>query len=196
MSEPHEAIVAAYKVFGLEGDEDFSVVRSRFRALIKDVHPDTAQDNDPKTIAKLQRMLKAYEVLQRFAPRTHEIVITPEEARKGGIRTIKIADREAMIRVPVAVKNGTVVVPIGDPLWRVKILVQDVMVNADLNKQGNAEKERLAAMKKRFEETAVRDAQADADGNAGLLRAFCERFVKASPAARFAKWVRGGDKAA
>ncbi|WP_306016032.1 J domain-containing protein [Oceanicaulis sp. MMSF_3324] len=196
MSEPHEAIVKAYKVFGLEGDEDFSVVRDRFRELIKDVHPDTSQDNDPKTVAKLQRMLKAYEVLRRFAPRRHDITITPEEARKGGIRTIKIHDREAMIRIPVAVKNGTVVVPIGDPLWRVHIKVQDVMVNADLNQQGEAELKRLAEMKKKFEDTKANEAEEDADAHTNLLKAFCDRFVKASPAARFAKWVRGGSNAA
>lgn len=196
MSEPHEAIVKAYKVFGLEGDEDFSVVRDRFRTVIKDVHPDTAESNDAKTVAKLQRMLKAYEVLRRFAPRRHDITITPEEARKGGIRTIKIQDREAMIRVPVAVKNGTVVVPIGDPLWRVHIKVQDIMVNADLNVQGEAELQRLAAMKKKFDDTKVSDAEEDAEAHTNLLKAFCDRFVKASPAARFAKWVRGGSNAA
>jgi hypothetical protein len=196
MSEPHEAIVKAYKVFGLEGDEDFSVVRDRFRSVIKDVHPDTAASDDAKTVAKLQRMLKAYEVLRRFAPRRHDITITPEEARKGGIRTIKIHDREAMIRVPVAVKNGTVVVPIGDPLWRVHIKVQDVMVDADLNQQGEAELKRLAEMKKKFEDTKVSEATEDAEAHTNLLKAFCERFVKASPAARFAKWVRGGSNAA
>ena len=193
MSEPHEAILAAYKVFGLEGDEDFATVRTRFRTVIKELHPDTAKNNDPKAVAKLQRMLKAYEVLRRFAPRMQELVITPEEARKGGIRTIKIEDREAMIRVPVAVKNATVVVPIGDPLWRVKILVQDKMVNADLNVQGEAELQRLAKMKEDFEKTAVRK---ETEETAGLLRTFCDRFVKASPAARFAKWVRGDKGAA
>lgn len=192
MSEANEAIVAAYKVFGLNGDEDFALVRRRFRELIKDVHPDTAEENNPQTVARLQRMLKAYEVLKRFAPRAKELVITPEEARKGGIRTIKIEDRDAMIRVPVAVKNGTVVVPIGDPLWRIKILVQDVMVDADLNQVGQAEIDRLAKMKKQFADTAVEEAEADADAHTNLLKAFCDRFVKASPAARFAKWVRGG----
>jgi len=34
MSVNPEAILAAYKAFGLSGDEDFSEVRARFRALV------------------------------------------------------------------------------------------------------------------------------------------------------------------
>jgi len=70
------------------------------------------------------------------------------------------------------------------------------MVDADLNQQGEAELKRLAAMKKKFEDTKVSEAEEDADAHTNLLKAFCERFVKASPAARFAKWVRGGSNAA
>ena len=89
MTDPTQAIQAAYKAFGLRGDEDFSEVRARFRRLIKSVHPDTAGD-DPKLVGKLQRLLKAYEVLRLHAPRRQDLVITPEESKKGGIRTIKI----------------------------------------------------------------------------------------------------------
>ena len=69
-------------------------------------------------------------------------------------------------------------------------------MDADLNQQGEAELKRLAAMKKKFEDTKVSEAEEDADAHTNLLKAFCERFVKASPAARFAKWVRGGSNAA
>ncbi|MGY6626903.1 MAG: DnaJ domain-containing protein [Oceanicaulis sp.] len=187
MSDKPEALLAAYRVFGLDGDEDFGEVRARFRALVKTVHPDVTATT-PQTIAKLQRMLKAYEVLQIHAPRRHDLEITPEEARKGGIRTIKIEDRETMVRVPVAVKTGTVVIPIGDPLWRVHIHVRDVMVNPDLSVSETERQGRLARAKA-FAETAARE---EAEETAGVLRTFYDKFVRASPAARLARWARKG----
>ena len=187
MSAKPEAILAAYKAFGLQGDEDFGEVRARFRALIKQVHPDTAGD-DPKLAAKLQRLLKAYEVLRIYAPRRHDLEITPEEARKGGLRTIKIEDRDAMVRIPVAVRTGSVLTPIGDPNWRVYINVRDRMVDADLS-AGQAEKQRREQAAKDFAEQAAR---AEADDTAGVLRAFYDAFVKKSPAARLVSWAKRG----
>ena len=187
MSAKPEAILAAYKAFGLQGDEDFGEVRARFRALIKQVHPDTAGD-DPKLAAKLQRLLKAYEVLRIYAPRRHDLEITPEEARKGGLRTIKIEDRDAMVRIPVAVRTGSVITPIGDPNWRVYVHVRDCMVDADLS-AGQAEKQRREQAAKDFAEQAAR---AEADDTAGVLRAFYDAFVKKSPAARLVSWAKRG----
>jgi curved DNA-binding protein CbpA len=185
MSANPQAILAAYKAFGLQGDEDFCEVRARFRALVKQVHPDTAGD-DPKLVGKLQRLLKAYEVLRLYAPRRHDLEITPEEARKGGLRTIRIEDRDAMLRIPVAVKTGTVITPIGDPNWRVYVHVRDQMVDADLS-AGEAEKQRREQAAKDFAEQAARQ---EAEDNAGILRAFYETFVKKSPAARLVSWAR------
>lgn len=187
MSANTDPILAAYKAFGLKGDEDFSEVRARFRALVKQVHPDTAGDN-PKLAAKLQRLLKAYEVLQKYAPRRHDLEITPEEARKGGLRTIKIDDRDAMVRVPVAVKTGTVVTPIGDPNWRVYVHVRDKMVDADLG-PGEAEKQRREQSAQDFAEQAARH---EIEDSAGLLRSFYDTFVKKSPAARLVSWAKRG----
>ena len=187
MSANSDALIAAYKAFGLEGGEDFTEVRARFRALIKQVHPDTAEQT-PKTIAKLQKLLKAYEVLRIYAPRRHDLEITPEEARKGGLRTIKIADRDAMVRLPVAVKTGTVVTPIGDPNWRVHVHVRDKMVDADLS-AGEVERRSREARAQKFAEQAARD---EAEESAGLLRGFYEAFVKKSPAARLVSWARRG----
>ena len=93
MSHKHDAILAAYRVFGLEGDEDFDTVRSAFRQRVKSVHPDTSGETTKDTVVRLQRMLKAYEVLRMYAPRFHELVLTPEEARAGGLRTIQVGDR-------------------------------------------------------------------------------------------------------
>ena len=187
MSTQPEAILAAYKAFGLQGDEDFCEVRARFRALVKQVHPDTAGD-DPKLVGKLQRLLKAYEVLRIYAPRRHDLEITPEEARKGGLRTIRIEDRDAMVRVPVAVKTGAVLTPIGDPNWRVHIHVRDKMVDADLS-AGAAEKQRREQTARDFAQQAAR---AEAEDSAGVLRAFYDAFVKKSPAARLVNWARKG----
>ena len=187
MSVNPEAILAAYKAFGLQGDEDFSEVRARFRALIKQVHPDTAGD-DPRLVGKLQRLLKAYEVLQKFAPRRHDLEITPEEARKGGLRTIKIDDRDAMVRLPVAVQTGLIVTPIGDPNWRVHVHVRDKMVDPDLA-PGEAEKQRREQSAQDFAEQAARQESED---SAGLLKGFYETFVKKSPAARLVSWAKRG----
>jgi curved DNA-binding protein CbpA len=178
---------AAYKAFGLKGGEDFSEVRARFRALVKQVHPDTA-DQTSETIAKLQKLLKAYEVLKLYAPRRFDLELTPEEARKGGLRTIKIEDRDVMVRIPVAVKNKTVVTPIGETNWRVCFLVRDKMVDADLS-AGEAERKSREARAAEFEEQAARE---EAEENAGLLRGFYESFVKKSPAARLVSWARRG----
>jgi curved DNA-binding protein CbpA len=189
MSKVPAYIKAAYKLFGLKGGEDIDTVRDRFRAEIKKVHPDTA-GNDPETVKRLQQLLKAYELLQKFAPRRIEHVISPEEARKGGLRTIKLQDREAMIRLPIGVKNGTVLAPIGDSHWRVLILVRDEMVNPDLNAT-EAEIQKRKELKAKFEEQKAREAALEeAEKNAGIFKAFYDKFVKASPAARFAKWAR------
>ncbi|MCC5995173.1 MAG: DnaJ domain-containing protein [Oceanicaulis sp.] len=187
MSAKPEALLAAYRAFGLTGDEDFSEVRARFRALVKTVHPDVTPTT-PQTIAKLQRLLKAYEVLRIHAPRRHDLEITPDDARKGGIRTIRIEEREALVRLPVGVKNGTVLVPIGDPHWRVHVHVRDVMVNPDLS-VSETEREAREARARAFAESAARD---EAEETAGILRGFYEKFVKASPAARLARWARKG----
>lgn len=187
MTANPDAIVAAYRMFGLQGDEDFGEVRARFRALVKQVHPDTVKET-PQTIAKLQNLLKAYEVLRIYAPRRHDLEITPEEARKGGLRTIRIEDRDAMVRIPVAVKTGTVLVPIGDPGWRVHVAVKDKMVDADLS-AGEAERKSREERARQFAEQAAR---AEAEDNAGVLRAFYDAFVKKSPAARLIGWARRG----
>ena len=187
MTANPEAILAAYKAFGLQGDEDFGEVRARFRALVKQVHPDTAGD-DPKLVGKLQRLLKAYEVLRIYAPRRFDLEITPEEARKGGLRTIKIEDRDAMVRIPVAVKTATVLTPIGDPLWRVHVHVKDKMVDADLS-AGESERRARDARAAEFAEQRAREV---AEETAGVLRGFYEAFVKKSPAARLVSWARRG----
>ncbi len=181
------AVRAAYKMFGLKGGEDFSEVRACFRARVKEVHPDTAGET-PETLGQLQKLLKAYEVLRMYAPRRVDFEITPDEARKGGLRTIKIEDREVMIRIPVAVKNHTLVQPIGEASWRVNILVRDKMVNADLS-EGEGERKSREERARKFEEQAARD---EAEANAGILRGFYDSFVKKSPAARLVSWARKG----
>lgn len=192
MADKHDAILAAYRVFGLEGDEDFDTVRSAFRRLVKSVHPDTAADSSKQTLAKLQRMLKAYEVLRMYAPRFHELVLTPEEARAGGLRTVLIGDRNTMIRILPFTKTGAVVVPVGDPTWRVRIVVRDITVDGGAE-VGAAEREARERKKRELEEMKARES---ADESASLLQAFCDMFVKSSPASRLANWIRKGGKAA
>ena len=187
MSTIPAPILAAYKMFGLDGGEDLDAVRTKFRAEIKKVHPDTA-GNDPKTVMRLQKLLQAYEVLQKFAPRRVEYVITPDQARKGGLRTIKIHDRETMIRLPIGVKNGTALTPIGDSHWRVVVLVRDEMVNPDLTATASEVEQRKERARKFEEQKALEEAEE----TASVFKSFYEKFVKASPAARLAKWARRG----
>ncbi|MCP2670701.1 J domain-containing protein [Maricaulaceae bacterium EIL42A08] len=187
MTTNPQALVAAYKIFGLGGGEDFSEVRARFRAMVKEVHPDTSEPT-AETLAKLQKLLKAYEVLKIYAPRRIDLEITPDEARKGGLRTIKYDDRDLMVRIPVAVKNGTMVTPIGDPNWRVYVTVRDKMVDADLS-AGEAERKSREERAQKFAEQAARE---EAEENAGVLRGFLDNFVKKSPAARLVSWARKG----
>lgn len=177
----------AYEAFGLKGDEDFTQVRARFRERVKQVHPDTA-GSEPGVVLELQRLLVAYEVLRVHAPRLHDYEITPEEARKGGLRTIKADGREAMVRIPVGVKNATVVTPIGDSKLRIKIVVRDKMLNPDLG-PGEAERKQREQTAKDFE---AQSAHADIEETAGLLKGFYETFVKKSPAARLVSWAKRG----
>ncbi|MGP1275104.1 MAG: J domain-containing protein [Caulobacterales bacterium] len=185
MSSASEAILAAYRVLGLEPDSDYASVKSAFRARVKAVHPDHVEPT-AETLSRLQILLKAHEILKVCAPRQIDLVITPDEARVGGLRTIDLDGRSAMMRVPPVTKTGAMVVPIGEPSWRVRILVRDPMADCDAE-EGPAER---AAREEKARKLAEADARREAEESAGLLTTFYERFVKASPAARFARWVR------
>lgn len=189
MDNRDEAILGAYKVFGLEGDEDFETVRKKFRKVVKAVHPDTASQGNSRELAnQLQRMLKAYEVLRMYAPRYEDLYMTPEEARKGGLRTVTIGDRNAMVRITPFAKTGNIFVPMGDPTWRIRVIVRDHMVDGGEH-VGEAEIKAREKKRRELEDMAARE---QAEQSAGILSAFYDRFVKESPAARFANWVRKG----
>lgn len=185
MSSASEAINAAYRVLGLEPDSDYASVRSAFRSKVKAVHPDHVEPT-AETLSRLQILLKAHEILKVCAPRQMDLVLTPDEARAGGLRTVDLDGRSAMMRVPPITKTGAVLVPIGEPVWRVRILVRDPMADCAAD-EGPAER---AAREEKARKLAEAQAREKANENAGLLTAFYERFVKASPAARFARWVR------
>jgi hypothetical protein len=185
MSSASEAIFAAYRVLGLEPDSDYASVKSAFRAKVKAVHPDHVEPT-AETLSRLQILLKAHEILKVCAPRQIDLVLTPEEARVGGLRTVELDDRSAMMRVLPFSKTGAIVIPIGEPAWRVRILVRDPMADCAAD-EGPAER---AAREEKARKLAEADARREAAENAGLLSAFYEKFVKASPAARFARWVR------
>lgn len=185
MSSAPEAILAAYRVFGLEPDADYDSVKSAFREKVKKVHPDHTPPT-PDTLKHLQILLKAHEILRVCAPRMCDLVVTPEEARVGGLRTIELGDRSAMMRMPPLSRTNDLIVPIGEPMWRVRLLVRDPMADCSAE-EGPAER---AAREEKARRLAEAEARAKANENAGLLSTFYERFVKASPAARFARWVR------
>ncbi len=187
MTDRAKLITRAYEALGLMGDEDFDVVKAAFRKRVKTVHPDTSEAT-PQTLARLQTLLKAYEVLRQYAPRRHALVITPEEARKGGLRTVQIGeDRTTMVRIPTGARTGMILSPVGDAHWRIQLSVRDVMVDPQLDK-GRKEREARERKLKQLEE---QNARAESGEIGGVLAAFLDRFVKASPAARFAGWARG-----
>ena len=66
------------------------------------------------------------------------------------------------------------------------ILVRDPMADCAAE-EGPAGR---AAREEKARKLAEAEARRQANENAGLLASFYERFVKASPAARFARWVR------
>lgn len=172
------AVEAAYHVLDLPTGADFHEVRARFRALVKTVHPDTAAPT-PETLARLQGLLGAYDTLRQHAPRRHELVVSPDLARRGGVRTVRIDQREVLVRLPAGAWSGLVLTPVGDPGWRIH-----VQVEAEAG-QSEAEDARDGA-------DARSEAQEMADDAAGVLRAFCDRYVRASPSARLARWARTG----
>ncbi len=185
MSSAPEPILAAYRVFGLEPDADYDSVKAAFREKVKKVHPDHTPPT-PDTLKHLQILLKAHEILRVCAPRMCDLVVTPEEARVGGLRTIELGDRSAMMRLPPLSRTNDLVIPIGEPLWRVRILVRDPMADCTAE-EGPAER---AAREEKARKLAEAEARRKANESAGMLSNFYERFVKASPAARFARWVR------
>lgn len=185
MSEPPEAVLSAYKALGLQGDEDFDAVKAAFRRLIKAAHPDTTS-KDPATLRKLQILLKAYEILQAYAPRSIELILTPDEARKGGLRTVTVEDRAAMVRITPFARSGMTFTPIGETRWRMKVLVREPIVDAG-QEEGPAER---ARREKIARERAALEAR-KADEEAGLLKTFLNAFTR-SPPARLAKRLRKG----
>lgn len=178
MNATRQAVEAAYHILDLPPGADFQEVRARFRARVKSVHPDVAAPT-PGALADLQRLLSAYDTLRGAAPRRHELIVSPELALKGGVRRVRIEQQDVLVRLPAGAHSGLVLTPVGDPRWRIH-----VQVDAEAG-QPEAEGARDGA-------GAHTEAQEMADDAAGVLRAFCDRYVRASPSARLARWARTG----
>ena len=177
------ATVRAYRTLDLKAGADFDAVKAAFRRQVKAVHPDS-NETTPETLARLAALLNAYEHLKEQAPRCVELTLTPEEARKGGLRTVAVGERNAMVRLPKDARSAMVLTPIGDPNWRIRLVVRDEMVEEP--------PETAAKSPHPSTRTDADRAREEAAAFGGLLDGFMERFVRASPAARLAKWVRGG----
>lgn len=176
MNATRQAVEAAYHILDLPPGADFGEVRARFRARVKTVHPDTAAPT-PETLANLQRLLSAYDTLRGTAPRRHELIVSPELALKGGVRTVRIEQQDVLVRLPAGAHSGLVLTPVGDPRWRIH-----VQIDAEACQTNAADTSDRA--------DALTEAQEMADDAAGVLRAFCDRYVRASPSARLARWAR------
>jgi hypothetical protein len=175
MNATRQAVEAAYHILDLPPGADISEVRARFRTRVKSVHPDIAAPT-PETLADLQRLLSAYDTLRGTAPRRHELIVSPELALKGGVRRVRIEQQDVLVRLPAGAQSGLVLTPVGDPRWRIHVQV-DETVPSDAADAGAG---------------ARSEAQELAEDAAGVLRAFCDRYVRASPSARLARWARTG----
>jgi hypothetical protein len=182
-----EAVLAAYRLFGLEGGEDLDTVKAAFRRRIKAVHPDSG-GAEPGSVKKLQLMMKAFEVLQMYAPRELELVLTPAEARKGGLRTVQLEDKSAMVRLTPFAKSGMIFVPVGETRWRLRVLVREPIVDGG-QEEGPEER---ARREEKARQLAELEARRQAEADAGLLKAFCEAVAKSPPGAALTRWLRKG----
>lgn len=178
MNATRQAVEAAYHILDLPPGADFSDVRARFRARVKSVHPDIAPPT-PETLADLHRLLSAYDTLRGTAPRRHELIVSPEFARRGGVRTVRIEQQDVLVRLPAGAHSGLVLTPVGDPRWRIHVQVEaDAAAGATPGGSPDID--------------ARSEALDLADDAASVLRAFCDRYVRASPSARLARWARTG----
>lgn len=82
------------KLFEVEGELDLKVLKTTYRRLVKDWHPDKFQDGDDKAIEAEEmstKIIDAYHFLVSIAPETHEK--NKEEYQetidKGGITNIQ-----------------------------------------------------------------------------------------------------------
>jgi len=185
MTDHQRALAAAYQAMGLRNGDDFDRVKRAFRTAVKSFHPDRADDT-PETRKQLQRLLAAYEVLRVHAPRTYHLVLTPDEARKGGLRTLDFGERSALVRLPPEVKTGHSFQPVGDSRWTVVITVKDIMLDANgelekLEEQREAERRRIAAF--RAEQAAQLEAEETSSALGSLLGRVGKLFRKDRPAA-------------
>mgnify|MGYP006306142661 CR=1 FL=1 len=167
MTDHQRALAAAYKALGLNPGDDFDLVKVAFRREVGAFSPETTPDT-PETRKHLQRLLSAFEVLRIHAPRTFDLVLTPDEARKGGLRTVDFGERSALLRLPPEVKSGDTFKPVGDSRWTVRVTVKDIMLDASaelakLEEQREAERKRIAAFR------AAQAARQREDGAANPL---------------------------
>lgn len=82
------------KLFNVEGDLELKVLKSTYRNLVKEWHPDKFQSNDDKAIEaeqKSREIIEAYHFLISIAPETHEVNKDEyqETIDKGGITDIR-----------------------------------------------------------------------------------------------------------
>ena len=78
------------KLFKIEGNIELKALKSTYRSLVKEWHPDKFQDGDDKAIEAEQKsrvIIDAYHFLVSIAPETHELKKAEydETISKGGI---------------------------------------------------------------------------------------------------------------
>ena len=82
------------KLFKVEGNLELKQLKSTYRNLVKEWHPDKFQDYDEKAIEaehKSREIIDAYHFLVSIAPETHELnkAEYEESIAKGGITNIQ-----------------------------------------------------------------------------------------------------------
>ncbi len=65
---PDDPRARAYAVLGLPPDADTPTVKSRYKALVKELHPDRV-GGDPATLERMKQVNQAYQTLKKYFTR-------------------------------------------------------------------------------------------------------------------------------
>jgi len=120
----------------------------------------------PETLAQLAASVKAIRLLESQVATIVDLAVSAHEAEFGATRTLTANGRTLMVRIPAGISQGTLVRAVGHTAIRVRISIDGPMDMAEMQPDGS-----------------------------GLDR-FIDAFVKATPASRFAGWLRKARSAA
>ena len=162
------SIATAYAALGLEPGAGIIAAKRNFRDQVKKLHPDITEPT-PDALCKLADIVGAIRFLEHHLPACLEVLLTPDQAKRGLTRSMRSGTRTIIVRIPPDTADGTCLTAVGDPDATVQIRI-------------------LRASS----ETAPVDDPLDFEP----LDEFIEAFSRPSANARFARWIRKAQSAA